>query len=796
MTIAVNRRSLLIGGTVMGLAAGQPVLAAGPSTPGPATPIRAVPVPMNRVRLKPSIFADAQQANRTYLVSLSPDRLLHRFHKGAGLAPKGDLYGGWEAQSISGHTLGHYLSACALIVANTGDSVLRERLAYTVAELARIQAADGDGYVGGSTTWGQTDIVDGKQVFEELRRGSVRADAFGVNDGWVPLYTLHKVHAGLIAAHQLAATPGALDVVRRLSGYFATIVEGLSDDELQRLLACEHGGINESFAELHAITGEPRWLTLATRLRHRVVIEPLADGHDALAGLHANTQIPKLVGLARLYELAGAPRDAAAARFFHQTVRDRHSYVIGGNSDREHFGPPGQIASNLSETTCEACNSYNMMRLTRHLYAWQPDANWFDYYERVQLNHIMAQQRPDTGQFVYFMPMAAGGRRSYSTPTDSFWCCVGSGMESHAKHSDSIYWRAGDTLFVNLFIASSLAEVDGFTLDLDTAYPQGETVRLAIKTPPRRLAAIALRLPGWCDTPEVSLNGSKVPFERRNGYAELRRRWKTGDVVELKLPASLRAEPAPDRPDLVAFLSGPLVLSADMGPSDKPFEATGPALIADADPTSTMQPARQRWHRYTATAAQGGTLELSPFFSQYDRRTAVYVPIFSPARWSREGQSYLDVEAKRIDLARRTVDKVFLGEQQPEVDHRVEPGATERVQLNGRSGRRIRVGSTMAMRLARRPGPLLLRLTFWGEDKGGTVNLFVNDAKVATLRTPDLRKPGFVSTDVPLPASAADLLPEALLVRVTGTGGQTVLYDVGVMAADRAATAPHPMSAT
>lgn len=543
---------------------------------GDAGRIKVRPVPLASVRLKPSIYATAVETNRKTLLALSPDRLLHNFHASAGLPPKGEVYGGWEARGVAGQTLGHYLTACSLMFAQTGDAAVRDRVAYIVAELARIQAAHGDGYVGGTIVERGGKDVDGKIIFEELRRGEVSSGGFDVNGGWVPLYVWHKVHAGLIDAERYGGLAAARPVMLGMAGYLATIIEGFDDAKLQTLLAAEHGGLNESYAETHALTGDPRWLAVAERIRHRAVLDPLTEGRNILPGLHANTQIPKLIGLARLHELTGDPRHAAAARFFHRTVIDRHSYVIGGNSDREHFGQPGAISTAITERTCESCNSYNMLKLTRHLYGWAPDARQFDYYERAHLNHIMAHQHPETGRFVYFMPLSAGARRTYSTAEDSFWCCVGSGIESHSKHGDSIWWRDRATLYVNLFIPSTL-DWEGVKLDLDTRYPFGEEVVLTIGALDR---ALALRLPGWCADPRVTVNGKPAVFERRDGYAVLDRRWRKGDRVALTLPMALRAESTPDDPRMLAYFHGPVVLAADLGPADQAYDGLAPRWSA------------------------------------------------------------------------------------------------------------------------------------------------------------------------------------------------------------------------
>jgi DUF1680 family protein len=327
-----------------------------------------------------------------------------------------------------------------------------------------------------------------------------------------------------------------------------------------------------------------------------------------------------VIGLARLHELTGDPRHEAAARFFHETVTKRHSYVIGGNSEREHFAPAGQIAGHITERTCEACNSYNMLKLTRHLHGWAPDGALMDYYERTHLNHIMAHQHPETGRFVYFMPLSSGARRTYSTAEDSFWCCVGSGLESHSKHGDSVWWHDADTLYASLFIPSRLDwREKGVRVSLETDYPFDERVTLRVADPgPYR--AIALRLPGWCANPRLAINGKAAPFERRSGYAVVRRRWRRGDSITLTLPMTLRVEPTPDDPTLAAFVHGPRRRAVD-GPcpgagrrrcgadGDRRFRAPLPPRRATRgpDPEAVLQPLRPP-HRSLLSALHGRAL--------------------------------------------------------------------------------------------------------------------------------------------------------------------------------------------
>ena len=778
------------------LASASTLLFASPGlafAPAPGARIRTSPAPLSAVRLKPSFYADAVETNRRALLALDPDRLLHNFHLSAGLPVKGKIYGGWEARGIAGHTLGHFLSACALMWAQTGDAGVRERLAYTVAELARIQRAQGDGYVGGTTVERDGRPVDGKIVFEELRRGEVRSGGFDVNGGWVPLYVWHKVHAGLIDAYRLADIPDALPVMLPMAGYLADIVEGLDDAKLQLLLAAEHGGLNDSYAETHALTGDPRWLSVAERIRHRRVLDPLSQGRDILPGLHANTQIPTVIGLARLHELTGDPRHAAAARFFHRTVTERHSYVIGGNSEREHFGRPGRIAGAISERTCEACNSYNMLKLTRHLHGWEPDGALFDDYERTHLNHIMAHQHPKTGRFVYFMPLSSGARRTYSTAEDSFWCCVGSGLESHSKHGDSIWWvgengdgneGGADTLHVALFIPSTL-DWRGLRLDLDTDYPFGDEVTVTVRATGARKLAIAMRLPGWCDAPSLRVNGQPAAFERRRGYAVVTRRWRPGDRIALTLPMTVRAEPTPDDPRLTAFVHGPVVLAADLGPADTRFAGPPPALIA-ANATGALTPVDARAHLFRMADAAPGALTLRPFFTQYDRRTAVYFPLFTPERWRTEEAAYLAVAAEQAALAARTIDVVALGEQQPEQDHRFAANHSDLFSFAGRSARQLPWGEGhwLEVTLAVREDATALRVLYWGEEVDKRFDVIVEGVRVATERRATEPEKRFVGIDYPLPPALV-AGRKSVRVRFETRGTDAFIYEVRTLSGER-----------
>ncbi|WOI54784.1 glycoside hydrolase family 127 protein [Parvularcula sp. LCG005] len=742
---AINRRLFLV--SVSAAALTGPALARVSGTTQPTS------VPLADIRLKPSVFRTSVDTNRKVLFDLEPDRLLHNFRWSAGLEPKAPVYGGWEKRGIAGHSLGHYLTALS-IMAQRGDEGARERARYIVSELQACQDAHDDGYVGGTTVDRDGQIVDGKIVFEELRNGQISTSGFDINGGWVPLYTWHKVQAGLIDAYRQADIPDALPVLVGMSTYLGDVLDTLDHDQMQKVLAAEHGGLNESYAELYAITGNVRWLKLAERIRHEAVLNPLAEGKDNLPGLHANTQIPKVIGLARLHELTANASYASTSEFFYRTVTDHHSYVIGGNSEREHFSSPDVVAPTLSDRTCEACNSYNMLKLTRHLWAWQPDAAYFDEYERTYINHILAHQHPDTGMYVYFMPLRSGSRRTYSTLEDSFWCCMGSGMESHAKHGDSAFWQSGgDTLFVNLYMAADVDWRAGeISLSIDTIFPEEEHIRIKINSAGNKTRTLALRLPGWSAAPSITVNGKQVKAEPGPGYATIERKWKAGDEVAIHLPMHLTVESAPDDEALVTFRHGPLVLAANLG-TDEEREGVIPPALVTADVKNAATPVSDQYAAYHIADAVPAPLTLEPFYDQYDNRTAVYFPRFTQAAWAEKEQSYRDDQAALQALKKRTLDVIYLGEMQPERDHNFSTNQSDVIANGGRTGRTAwwGEGNFIAFDLAVSEGPVILRAMYWGEETGKDFQVMVEGEVIARERRkmPPSRSFVYVDYDVP-----------------------------------------------
>lgn len=428
---------------------------------------------LHKVRIDSGPLLHAMELNTAYLLSLEPDRLLSRFREYAGLEPKAAHYEGWEARGISGHTLGHYLSGCALMFASTGDERLLERVNYVVDELEICQNSHGNGYISG--------IPRGKEIFEEVKAGDIRSQGFDLNGGWVPLYTMHKLFAGLRDAHLLAHHPKALSIEIKLGNWLEDVLQGLDDDQVQQVLHCEFGGMNEVLTDLAEHSGEERFLSLAERFYHGEVLNDLADSQDTLAGRHANTQIPKIIGAARQFEMTGKPQYADLSRFFWDRVVHKHSYVIGGNSYNEHFGEPGKLNDRLGEGTCETCNTYNMLKLTRHMFEWDAYAAYADYYERAMFNHILASQQPVDGRVCYFVSLEMGGHKSFNSQYEDFTCCVGSGMESHSMYGTAIYFHTPEAIYVNQYVPSTVTwDEMGVQLKQDTLFPQNGRERCAL----------------------------------------------------------------------------------------------------------------------------------------------------------------------------------------------------------------------------------------------------------------------------------------------------------------------------
>lgn len=708
-------------------------------------------------------FKTARDAHAQYLLRLDAARLLARFRTDAGLETKVEGYDGWERDTIGGHSLGHYLSACAKMYAGTGDERFKQRVAFIVDELALCQARNGEngfpGYVAA--------IPGGKKALAEVAAGNIRSKGFDLNGIWVPWYTLHKQMAGLRDAHAFCSNAKALEVWRGLADYCYGIVGGLTDEQLDRMLRCEHGGMNEVAADLWEITREPRYLDLARRFNDRRVLMPLAEGRDILPGLHSNTQIPKLIGAARQYELTGDAALGSAARFFFETVTRHHTYATGGNSMNEYMGPRDVLGARLEGNTTETCNTYNMLKLARHLHEWSGDAAIIDYSERALYNHILASKDPAGDGVCYFTPLRPGSTKPFQRPFEDFTCCVGSGMENHASYADAIYSRSqpaasshqSPSLLVNLFISSEVRWAQqGLRLVQETGFPDQEStlLRFECKNPVR--LALKIRMPGWlAGTPTVEVNGARIEVDTTKGtYCTIDREWKNGDQVRVSLPMQVTAEATPDDPDRVAFLYGPIVLAGVMEQTETDIRRT-PHLVCDAAELTTRitRTDTGRLAFRTNHAARPADLPLMPLYRIGGERYMVYWKRLSESQWALRQGDIERAEAEQRARIARTVDFFQPGEMQPERDHGFDGVFTNAGEHLGRRWRDAGPRGWIAFNLkAPKEGPAVLVCTYWGSDAGGReFDISIDDVVIATQVLDHAKPNEFFDVEYTIPAA-------------------------------------------
>lgn len=697
----------------------------------PSVQPQAYAINLGDVRLLNSPFRHAMDLDSGYLLSLSADRLLHRFYENAHLQPKAPVYGGWESDGLSGHTLGHYLSACSMMYAATGARAFAQRVNYIVRELQICQQARGTGYVGA--------IPKEDTMWAQVARGDIHSSGFDLNGGWSPWYTVHKLLAGLMDAYLYTHDTLALQVAARLGDWTATELSTLSPDQIQKMLGCEFGGMNEAMANLYALTGHTRYLQVAGDFYHKAVLDPLSQNKDILAGKHSNTQIPKIIGSARLYELGGGSVDSAIAVNFWHIVVDHHSYVTGGNSDHEYLGQADHLNDYLSESTTESCNTYNMLKLTRHLFCWNPDGRLGDYYERALYNHILASQNPTNAMMCYFLPLRMGTEKQFSDSTETFTCCVGSGMENHSKYGEGIYYEGMDSsLYVNLYIPSVLHfHTQGITLVQQTRYPYGDTVLFTVSSGGNRFA-MRFREPAWVGSGmQILVNGHSVPLSVDHGFAVVTRTWHKGDRVKVVLPMHLYTEALPDNPNRVALLYGPIVLAGDLGKKDPSQDIHGiPVLLTSDHKVNDWVHVVSRDKLVFQTKGVGKPFDITlrPFFSVYDHYYSVYWDYFSKGDWANREVAY-EAELKyKKAIEARTVDIMRLGEMQPERDHKLTSLISYVGDEESHPSRECRNGGFFAFDMKVSPGSGdSLLVSAWGGDAGRVADIFVDSTQIGTL---------------------------------------------------------------
>lgn len=675
--------------------------------------MKAEPFALNEVRLLSGPFQDANKVCVSYLETVDADRLLHGFRKNSGLEPKGKIYAGWESMGLAGHTLGHFLTACAQEYASSKNPKLKQKIDYIVAELTECQKNRTDGYIAA--------MPDGDRVWNEVKIGNIRSGGFDLNGLWSPWYTHHKVLSGLIDVYNLEGNKSALMVATKFADWMIEETRRLDDAQWEKMLVCEYGGMNEALAELYDCTKKTQYLDLARKFYDHKILDPLSEGKDNLPGKHSNTQIPKIIGLARLFELTKTSSDAQTTKFFWHTIVKHHTYAIGGNSNHEYLGPPDKLNDRLSTNTCETCNTYNMLKLTRHMFEWDPQAQYADYYERAHLNHILASQDPETGGVTYFMPLSSGSFREYSDREFNFTCCHGSGMENHTKHADSIYFHTlNQRLYVNLFIPSEVTWL-GQKVKQETNFPNDGKVTITISGAIAKNYELAIRHPYWATDPvQIKVNGKVVATSNRpSSYILVKRLWRQGDKVEFTLPMSLHTEAMPDNPKRVAVMYGPLVLGADLAPDRKTAIPRLPVLVDNGHPVSewlTKDPSSLVFK--TTNAGRPNELTFLPFYQLHRNRYAVYLDRFTDQEWQVAEQEYRAEEERQKDLLARTVDSVRIGEMQPERDHNLKSERNDVRDSDGRNFRSVLSGGWFEVDLkVDTTMPMELVVTYWGNER-------------------------------------------------------------------------------
>jgi DUF1680 family protein len=676
----------------------------------PVVPDTARPLPLTAVRLTGGPLKHTQDLNAAYLLSLEPDRMLAFYRTRAGLEPKAPGYTGWDAdgRQLTGHIAGHYLSAVSLMWAATGNARFEQRADYIVSELKVVQDKHGDGFAGA--------LQGVREAFAEVSKGNIRAANFDLNGLWSPWYTLHKTFAGLRDAYRHTGNKTALEIEVKFAHWAERYLAPMSNELIQRMLATEFGGMNEMMADLYADTGDKRWLDLSYRFEHKAVMDPLKRGEDPLNGLHGNTQVPKLVGSAARYAYAGEKSDVVAAITFWDRVVDHHTFATGGHGKDEYFREPDRLASIAEGRTAETCNVYNMLKLTRKLFALQPDIRYAEFHERALFNHILGSMDPNDGATCYMVPVGRAVRREYADMQRSFTCCVGTGMESHALHGLGIYYEAPRQLWVNLFVPSVAQwESAGLKLVMETSFPEGDSAKLALDVKTPREFRLMLRRPSWAGEGfSVVVNGQVAGAGSRPGsYIEIKRKWIAGDSITIALPKALRLDRLRDDARRAAVVWGPLVLAGDLGPQppkaadgdgDGPPATTidSPVFVTDRPVTDWVRPVPGQPGSFR-TSGVGADVVLAPFYRTHRRIYTGYWDVLTPA----ENVARLEeIEAERERVRRlEAATIVYLAPTNPGVEkaHNQQGEETSIVRTSGRPGRRAAKWFSYDLPL---PGPI------------------------------------------------------------------------------------------
>lgn len=743
---------------------------------------------LSDVELLPSAFLSAQQADKEYMMTLDADRLLAPYLIDAGIEPKAERYTNWENTGLDGHTGGHLLSALSMMYASTGDKEVLDRLNYMVDELEKCQQKNGNGYVGG--------VPGGQEMWQEIAKGNIDAGNFSLNGKWVPLYNIHKIYAGLRDAYWIGGVEKAKGMLVALTDWMLEITSNLTDEQIQDMLISEHGGLNEVFADVSVITGDKKYLELAKKFSDQRILSPLTQNTDSLTGLHANTQIPKVIGFNRVGELGNDDQWTGAAAFFWSTVVNNRSISIGGNSVREHFNPMDDFSSMIEENQGpETCNTYNMLRLSNGLFLSSMDAKYMDFYERGLYNHILSSQHPDGG-FVYFTPMRPRHYRVYSQPHEDFWCCVGSGLENHAKYGEMIYSHTDTDLYVNLFIPSKLNwKEKGLSLTQNTDFPNEEVTEFVLALDELGTFSLNVRHPEWVKKEDfkVEVNGEVQDIDSTpSSYASISRDWEDGDKVTVYLPMNTSLEYLPDGSGWVSFVHGPIVLGAVTDSTDLdglfaddsrmghvasdelyPLDEA-PVLVANNK--EEILAGIEKIPGSTPTLKLSGLIypedfndvKLVPFYNIHEARYMVYWPVLAKGDLDEHIATLKEKERVQAELEALTVDMVALGEQQPEAEHGFKGERTYAGLYQGKFWRSTRAWFSYELRNPGNAGKVL-RVTLFGGDRDREFDILLDEKLLTTVKGSDATTRGFYEVDYEIPE---DLLDTKMTIKFQAKNGE------------------------
>jgi DUF1680 family protein len=656
----------------------------------------AVPLPLSAVRLTGGPLKHAQELDADYLLKLEADRMLAYYRIRAGLPKKAEPYGGWDGdnRNLTGHIAGHYLSAVSYMYAATGDTRFKQRADYIVAELKAVQNQQGDGYVFA--------LLDGKKNFEDVSNGDIRSSGFDLNGMWSPWYVLHKTYAGLRDAYRYTGNRTALDIEIHAAQWAESILSKMNDAQTQKMLNTEFGGMNEVLADLYADTGDKRWLDLSYHFEFRQVVDSWKEHEDDLNGLHGNATIPKALGSFVRFLYTGNLNDGFASAFFWDRVVKHHTFASGGHGKDEYFREPDHLSNIIDGRTAESCNVYNMLKLTRDLFAVRPDDEYAEFQERALFNHVLGSMDPEDGSTCYMVPVGQGVRKEYQNMFQSFTCCVGTGMENHALHGFGLYYSSPAKLWVNVYAPSTAVwTAEGVTLTMDTSFPEGDAAKLMLTMAAPRTFTVAMRRPRWAgDGFRALVNGEPVTDVTAPGtYVEVTRAWKSGDMVELTMPKTLRLEPLANDPHRAAIMWGPLMLAGDLGPEPARTGGRGsgpptPAVDIPAIVTGSTNPAE--WIKPVAGkpgvfrtdgVGKPHDIDLLPFYREHRRIYMGYFDIYAPSDWAKKSADVAAERDRQRQLEASTVAFLQPGEMQPERDFNQQGENTTVARLNQRSGR-------------------------------------------------------------------------------------------------------------